>query len=333
MNNNMQSPDPNGNWYGAEQPNVYTNFPYTGPDSSSYSANFSNNPYAKLNVYPPKRRRRRWPCLVFTLLILLVLIGVSVGIFSYVFRIFSTVDSFGNGSQAQISDVVTIPVSTHPTIIINSGSSAVRIHAGKDTTHIIAGISDPSFDSSSPAFTSSNNGSTITFDDTLSGNLDLTVPTTTNLQVEDDSIAVIGVIGQMSLSSPSGTITLLQSTLSGQSKLDNNGGSIFALEDSLNGQVTMDNNGGPITFSGVVAPNGKYTFSSNGSMIDLTLPATANFHLDVTGIIDAFTTDFPGISSPDPNSGEIHQDIGHAPTAIVSIDINGAPIVLHKSEQ
>jgi len=335
MSNNMQYPDPNANWYGSDQQNVYANSPYTGPDQSSpqFSSSLSNTPYAKLNSNGPYRRRSRG-CgmgIIITLVILFIFIGAGVGIFNYVSHSFSTIYTPNGGSQAQVSNTVTIPTNTHPTIVIASGSSFVHIHAGKDTTHIIAGIINPTFDSSSPTFISSNNGGTITFDDTLSGDLDLTVPITTDLQIEDDGIEVVGVTGQMSLTSPSAAITLIQSTLTGQSKLDNNGGPIFALEDSLSGQVTMSNNGGPITFSGVFSPNGKYTFSTNGSSIDLTLPATSNFHLDVTGIIDAFTTDFPGIASPDPNSGEIHQNVGHSPTAIVSIDINGAPITLHKS--
>lgn len=337
MNNNMQNSDPNANWYGADQQNVYANSPYTGPNQQSpqFSSSLFNNPHAKLNANGPYRRRGRGCTLgiILSLVILFILIGAGVGIFSYVSRSFSTlINPNSGGSQGQISNTVTIPTTTHPTVIIASGSSFVRIHAGKDTTHIVAGIINATFDSSAPTFTTSNNGSTITFDDTLSGDLDLTVPTTTNLQIDDDGIEVIGVVGQMSLTSPSAAITLIQSTLTGQSKLDNNGGPIFALEDLLGGQVTMSNNGGPITFSGSVSTNGKYTFSTNGSSIDLTLPATANFHLDVTGIIDAFTSDFPGIGSPDPNSGEIHQDIGHSPTSTIAIDINGAPITLHKSD-
>ena len=335
MNTNMQNPDPNADWYGSAQQNAYGNSPFTGSDqqAAQFSTNLSNNAFAKLNANGPYRRRRRGCTvgIIITLMILLALIGAGVGIFSYATRSFGTLTNLNSGnSQGQVSDTVTIPTNTHPTVIIASGSSFVHIHASKDATHIIAGIINATFDSSAPTFTTSNNGSIITFDDTLSGDLDLTVPTTTNLQIDDDGIEVIGVVGQMSLTSPSAAITLIQSTLTGQSKLDNNGGPIFALEDLLVGQVTMSNNGGPITFSGSVTSNGKYTFSANGSSIDITLPANANFHLDVTGIIDSFTTDFPGLASPDPNSGEIHQNIGPSPTATIAIDINGAPITLHK---
>ncbi len=333
MSNNMQFPDPSANWNNSEQNNFYANSSYPEQDQSSpYSSSaYLNNPYAKLNA-SPTYRRRRWPWIVLTVFLLLV-IGLGSGLYMFtasLFRSFSTQQD--TGSQAQVSDSTTIPVSAHPTVIIKSGTGFVHIHAGTDTHHIIAGIVNPSYDSSSPPYTSSNGNQTITFGDTLSGDgLDLTVPTTTDLQIDSDGIQVVGVIGQMSLTSPSGAITLIQSTVSGQSKLDNNGGPIFALEDSLSGQVTMDNNGGPITFSGVIAPNGKYTFSSNGSSLDITLPRTAIFHLDVSGIVDVFTTDFPGVSAPDASSGELHQDIGHAPNATLSLDINGGPIVLHKS--
>ena len=266
------------------------------------------------------------------MVILLLVIGLGSGLYMFTAALFSSISTQNTGTQAQISDITTLPASTHPTIIIKSGSGFVRIHAGTDAHHIIAGIINPSFDSSFPSYTSSNGNQIITFNDTLSGDgLDLTVPTTTDLQIDSDGIEVVGVIGQMALTSPSGAITLIQSTVSGQSKLDNNGGPIFALEDSLSGQVTMSNNGGPITFGGVIAPNGKYTFSSNGSSIDITLPRTSIFHLDVSGIVDAFTTDFPGVFAPDATSGELHQDVGHAPSAKLSLDINGGPIVLHKS--
>jgi hypothetical protein len=70
-----------------------------------------------------------------------------------------------------------------------------------------------------------------------------------------------------------------------------------------------------ITFSGSIAPNGKYTFDSNGSMVDVTLPATTAFHLDVTGIIETFTTGFPGISMPNSDLGgdEIHTNVALIP--------------------
>lgn len=335
MSNDMQFSDPNASWNNSEQQNFYANSPYSEQERSSSqyaSSSYLNNPYAKLNAFPPSRqRRRRWPWIILTVILLLV-IGLGSGLYMVTTRLFSSIATQNTSSQAQVSDITTIPASAHPTIIVNSGSGFVHIHAGTDAHHIIAGIINPPFDTSSPSYTSSTGNQIITFDDTSSGDgLDLTVPTTTDLQIDSDGIEVVGVIGQMALTSPSGAITLLQSTVSGQSKLDNNGGPIFALEDSLSGQVTMSSNGGPITFGGVIAPNGKYTFSSNGSSIDITLPRTAIFHLDVSGIVEAFTTDFPGVSAPDATSGELHQNIGRSPNATLSLDINGGPIVLHKS--
>jgi hypothetical protein len=136
----------------------------------------------------------------------------------------------------------------------------------------------------------------------------------------------------MSLTSPAGPITITQSSLTGKSTLDNNGGPIFAIQDMLIGNTTLSNNGGVITFSGSIAPNGKYTFDSNGSVVDVTLPATSSFHLDVTGNIDTFTTDFPGIPMQNAAFGsrEIHTNVGHDPGATLSIGLNGGPAVLHK---
>ena len=217
MSNSMQFPDPNANWNNSEQQNIYTNSSYSSQYSSSY---LSNNPYAKLNAFPSyRRRRRRWPWIILTLILLLV-IGVSSGLYMFTSRLFSSIPTQNTSSQAQVSDTTTILTSSQPTIVINSGSGFVRVHAGKDAHHIIAGIINPSSDSSSPTYTSSGDNEIITFDDRLSGDgLDLTVPTTTDLQIDSDGIEVVGVIGQMALTSPSGAITLTQSTVSGISKL------------------------------------------------------------------------------------------------------------------
>ena len=339
MNNNNQYSDPNANRYGSEQSNVYGNSPYSDQPLSSpgYSSYAGNDPYAKMTAYSPyKRQRRGWGCLWGTLILVLV-VSLGIGLFIYAFKSFSIPTLYtgtsSSGSQAQVSNTVTFTVSTQPTIIINNSTGFVHIHAGKDATHVIAGVVNPQFGSSSPSFTQSNGGSVLTYNegDISADGLDLTVPQTTNLQIESEDIEVTGVSGQMSLTASSGAIKLIQCTLSGQSKLDSNGDPIFALEDSLGGQVTVNNNGGPITFSGVITSNGKYTFDNNGGGIDITLPRNAIFHLDVTGIIDAFASDFPGIAAPDANSGEIHQDVGRSPSAVLSLSINGGPVILHQA--
>lgn len=335
MNNDNPYSDPDANRYGSEQSNMYGNSPYSPYGDQPLSSSFGNFPNAKVNAYSPYRRRSRGRGCLVGVLVLLVVVGLGIGLFIYAFKTynFALTPYTSNGSQAQVSNMVTFTVSTQPTIIINNSTGFVHIHAGKDATHVVAGVVNPQFDSSSPSFTQSNGGSVLTYNEgDISGDgLDLTVPQTTNLQIDSDNIEVIGVSGQMSLTAASGVIKVIESTLSGQSKLGSNGDPIFALEDSFNGQVTIDNNGGPITFSGVLAPNGKYTFDNNGGVIDITLPRNAVFHLDVTGIIDAFASDFPGIAGPDANSGEIHQDVGHAPSAVLSLSINGGPVILHQA--
>ncbi len=321
----MQNPYSNSGRYSSDQQQQQT---------------YGNVPFGQGNAYPYFQRRRRRGCLscLVTLVVLIGLAGAGIGIFFAATGGNNPIASFitNTNSSTQVSERTVISATTHPNIVINNSTGFVRVHAGSANNQVIAeaigGSSD--FGNTSFPYTHSSDGHTITIDagDLTDGTLDLTVPATSDLKIDTDGIEVVGVSGQMSLTSPAGPITITQSSLTGKSTLDNNGGPIFAIQDMLIGNTTMSNNGGVITFSGSIASNGKYTFDSNGSMVDVTLPATSSFHLDVTGNIDTFTTDFPGIPMQNAafGHGEIHTNVGHDPGATLSIDLNGGPAVLHK---
>jgi len=317
----MQNFDNNSDWYGSGSQQMY-----------------GNAAFGQGIMYPYVRRRVRRGCFscLSTIVVLIIVAGVSIGIFFAATGGNNPLTFFTANSSTQVSERTVISATTHPKIVLNNSTGFVQVHAGSASNQIIAEVIGGSndFGDTSLPYTRGSDGETITIDagNVVDGTIDLTVPATSDLKIDTDGIQVVGVRGQMSLTSPAGPITITQSNLTGKSMLDNNGGPIFAIQDMLIGNVTLSNNGGVITFSGTIAPNGKYTFDSNGSMVDVTLPATSSFHLDVTGNIDTFTSDFPGISMPnsDFGGGEIHTNVGTDPSATVTMDLNGGPVVLHK---
>jgi hypothetical protein len=200
--------------------------------------------------------------------------------------------------RAQMDTVIS--VGTHPTIIVEDCLGFVHVHAGPVNNEVI--LQGPwtlftSYSQDKASNTVNINGC----------DLNIAVPANTDVKINADSIDVTGVSGQMSLTT--------------------NGGSITMQQDTLQGQSTLDNNGGPIRFSGSLDPRGTSKFSSNGGLIDITLTSSPSFHLDVTGILNTVTTDFPGIQV---QSDEVHANVGQPPYATLSLQVNDSPIVLHK---
>ncbi|HEU5229426.1 MAG TPA: hypothetical protein VFU49_16530 [Ktedonobacteraceae bacterium] len=192
----------------------------------------------------------------------------------------------------------TISTKSHPTLVIPTCTGSAHIQAAKAVDQItIAGWPFPPYQLDQAS-------NTVTVSDC---NRTIIVPAQTDLKIDADTIDVIGVSGQMQLSTNGGTITLTQVTLLGQSNLQSNGG--------------------PLRFSGSIAPQASCTFDVNGGSIDLALPTDAIFHIDITGIISSITSDFPGLS---PQNNEVHADIGLSPSAKLKIDVNDSPIILKK---
>lgn len=191
-----------------------------------------------------------------------------------------------------------ISTKPHPTLVIPTCTGSAHIQAAKTVDQItIAGWPFPPYQ-----FDQASN--TVTVSDC---NRTIFVPEQTDLKIDADTIDVIGVSGQMQLSTNGGTITLTQATLQGQSSLQSNGG--------------------PLRFSGSIASSATCTFDVNGGSIDLALPANATFHIDITGIISSITSDFPGLS---PQNNEVHTNIGFSPSAKLKMDVNDSPIILKK---
>ncbi|HLZ57816.1 MAG TPA: hypothetical protein VKR06_12780 [Ktedonosporobacter sp.] len=139
-------------------------------------------------------------------------------------------------------------------------------------------------------------------------NLDMTVPASINLNITADAIEVFGVSGQMNLST--------------------NGGSIVLIQDTLKGKSKIDNNGGPTIFQGSIDSAASPILSSNGGTLDISVPRDATFHLKISGILETLTTNIPGLAS---TNGQLpDMNIGASSQAMLTLDVNGAQVVLRQ---
>lgn len=193
-----------------------------------------------------------------------------------------------------------ITVGPHPSIIGKECSGTITVRAGsQNNVVVLSGIF--------PLYRQDTGNNLIVLDNSCA-DMTLIVPPQTDLTLDADNISVFGVSGQMDLTTNGGLITLVQSTLEGQS--------------------TLDNNGGAIRMSGTFDARSTPKISSNGGSIDLTLPANASFHLDVTGIIESITTDFPGIQQAGDTG--LHVNVGSGQGARLTLDGNGTQIVMRE---
>lgn len=199
----------------------------------------------------------------------------------------------------------TLSVGAHPTIIGDSCSGGtVLIQAGTENQVNIAGLS-------SPEYTQDSASNTIEFTHCDNG-LTLTVPPETNLQIDaSEEITVLGVSGVMKLSTNGSRVALIGGTLEGASKIDDNGGAIV--------------------FSGNIAPGSSPDISDNGGSIDLTLPASASFHLALSGILGPISSNVPGVRTSPDHTGDLKVDVGNNPGATrLTLDLNDTSVVLKR---
>ncbi|GCE10654.1 hypothetical protein [Tengunoibacter tsumagoiensis] len=197
----------------------------------------------------------------------------------------------------QTGNVITVDPGT--TLYIDECDGYVHIHPNSSTNQVILQGLGSMFVSSHHALDSNTmiiNGC----------DLDMTVPSSINLKINASEIDVFGVSGQMNLDCNGGPINLIQTTLTGKSLIENNGGSIVFLGGFDAGSLP--------------------TFSSNGGTLDVSLKKDAALHLKLTGILDAVSSNIPGIVSPTGIADTT--DIGSNPQSTLTLDVNGTALVL-----
>lgn len=196
---------------------------------------------------------------------------------------------------------VTLAVGAHPTIIGEDCNGPVFVQAGPANQVTLMGIF--------PQYTQDSASDTIEITQCDNG-ITLIAPPEANLQMDvNDEITVLGVSGTMQLSANGSRLTLEHVTLEGKSKVEDNGGAIV--------------------FNGTLSQGSASTLSGNGGSLDVTLPASASFDLDFTGILGPFVSNFPGVHMPTDQSGDVQVNVGSNPTsAKLTLDVNDTDVVL-----
>jgi hypothetical protein len=335
--------------YGASQGDANS-----GQQWNPYTS-YASQTIADQSMVKPRSSQQRinpWPWILLLLLICFILGGTGVG-----FLLYSThslnhtvpTNNLSSGLPADITQTATvnkgpttIAVGTHPTIVMDNSFGGIHIHVGSASDKVIIQAIDQNNSpiTGSIPYQQSSDGHTITINVGVEMNvsvIDVTVPAQTDLKLNTngDDITVVGVSGQMSLTTNGGAITLSLDILNGLSTENTNGGSINANQVALRGQVSFKTNTDSITFNGTLDPKGSYRFETNTGAIDITLPLKSSFHLDVNTNTGTANTDFPGLQAIFSNvssSGDAHADVGSRPRANVTLKTNTGSITLHKGK-
>lgn len=210
----------------------------------------------------------------------------------------------------RVHNGVSISVGVQPTVIIHDCNQAILVRAGQANQVVLYGVF--------PQYAQDTATDTIEMGDCGSvgglGGVTLMVPPHANLQLDvNDSITVFDVSGQMNLSANGSRITLINVGLEGQSKIDDNGG--------------------VITFIGNLAQGSNSTISGNSGAIDMTLPASAAFHLTTSGILGQVISNVPQVQVPTGVGGQLDLDIGHANSGVaLMLDLNDTALILREGQ-
>ena len=264
-----------------------------------------------------RQHGRRSPWLwVIVLLIIMVLLGSGLGL------------PRAGYNFSKIEPSHTFSVGALPTIVINDDVGTVNVHTGGTNNSVIVQVTDVSrglgnnLDNGQVSYNQDSANNTITvnansgsgFFGSNSIDIEVTVPTDSNLQIETNTgeVDVTGITGQMSLSS--------------------NTGSIHAEQDSLTGQSILKTDTGSVTFEGTIDPKGSYQFATNTGSVDVTLPGNSSFHVDASTNTGSITSDFPGVNVQhgDFTGASAHSDVGNAPGATVTLKTDTGSISLHQ---
>jgi hypothetical protein len=272
----------------------------------------------------PRRRRGPWlGCLIAFIIIVLLCSGGSV---------VGTLLGFGLGMGGSFRNSVTEPartftVSTNPApaLLLTSNAGSVTVNRGSaDNRIIVQAKKYASFggnlnnvqinynQSGNTITVATNSSGTFNFFNSTSVDFTITVPSTTDLQINTNagSINANGISGKMSLVS--------------------NAGSIGATQASLTGDSTFRTNAGSINFNGSISSTGTYDFETNAGSIDMTLTGNPSFHLNAKTDVGSINTSFPVTVNRNTPGATANGDVGTSPQATVTLKTNAGSITLNK---
>jgi hypothetical protein len=289
--------------------------------------------YVPQQGYPPQQgyypgpgvapRRRRGPWLGYLIAFIIILVLCAGG------SIVGTLLGFGIGMGGSFRNSVTEPVRTftvsaNPALVLTSNAGSVTVNRGSDNRIIVQAKKFASFggnlnniqinysQSGNTLTVATNSSGTFNFFNATSVDFVITVPNTTDLQLNTNagSIDVNGVNGKMSLVSNAGTIGATQSSLTGNSMFKTNAGSI--------------------NFNGSIGSTGTYDFETNAGSIDMTLTGNPSFNLNANTDVGSITTSFPVTVNRNSAGATANGVVGASPQATLTLKTNAGSIDLNR---
>jgi hypothetical protein len=240
-----------------------------------------------------------------------------------------TVLGFGLGIGGSFRNSVTEParaftVGTGSALILTSNAGAVTVNSGSTNRIIVQAKKYASFggnlnnvqinysQNGSTVNVAANSSGTFNFFNATSVDFTITVPPTTDVQINTNagSINVNGIRGKMSLVS--------------------NAGTIGATQTSLTGSSTFKTNAGSINFNGAIGSTGTYDFETNAGSIDMTLTGTTNFQVNATADVGSINSSFPLTVSHSGAGATANGNVGTPPLATLTLKTNAGSITLNK---
>jgi hypothetical protein len=293
--------------------------------------------YTPQGAYPREQPRRGGTVRNIALaVIFLALVGTGVTFWGLV-----------TSRQSAILPEHTFHVAGHTRLIVNNTAGKIHIHPGQTDSIVVQGTKyarglGASLNDVNVDYEQQGDTVSITTDQNWNFmseegvDMDITVPSTTDLQIEEVSAnaEIEQISGNIEVQTESGDIkasnlsgTLKLSSTSGDIHLDNasspmtlstTSGNIDAHNVQLQGQSSLTSTSGNINFEGSLDPRGSYHMKALSGDIHLTLPANAAFKLD------ASTT-----------SGDVHNEfgnttVGNAPQPALTLHTTSGGIEIRK---
>jgi hypothetical protein len=281
-------------------------------DTGAYAPGYAGYRQQQSAQIRPARRGRRSPSLTLIIIAFILLALLGGGYQMYANNQVPTGYQISTGlPPLPLNETRQFSVGIHPTIVITNNFGFIHVHTGGPDDNVTLQISR-----TQPAAINTNLGNDGSLHITVNKasspvDLDVTIANEADLvlQTADGDINVDGVSGQVTLTSAGGSINLTQATLARTS--------------------TVKTTGGDITFLGTITPQGNYQFESDNGTMNISLPDSASYHLDVTQKDGTFNTDLPIVAARD-SSGDVQTNVGTSPNATVVLKTATGSINLMK---
>jgi hypothetical protein len=293
---------------------------------------------------PPQRKKQRGWGLPILIIILIVLLGVGGSALA-------SGRMMGGGmfaSTSQIQPTKTFNVGTTPKVVVNNQNGDVRIHtgsAGKVEVNAQQSEFGPFSNSNDVKVRYEQNGDTINI--VVEGNsgflffgnevdFDITLPETSNVEVNSGSgdielnqvqgsaflqsgsgtIKASGISGQATFKTGSGDIEV--TNITGQADLHTGSGDIELKQASLKGDSVLETGSGSISYEGSLDNQGSYKLRTGSGNVEMRLPENSSFSLNTS----------TGSGEVDNEFGS--ENVGNNPQAKLDINTGSGDITLRK---